>query len=219
MFSFDHLFTLEFWLLTLPAIILALTVHEFSHGYAAYRLGDRTAKVDGRLSFNPIRHVDPIGLILLIIFRFGFAKPVMVDPYNLRNPKQDMAIIAAAGPLSNLIFGFVAMLIVMPIHILTRGNTNIVTNYIIEFFVILVQINIGLAVFNLIPIPPLDGSKILACFLPTDLYFRFISFRHGIILILLLAWGGAFIGIIPAIIFAIFDTFESAARFIFGFLV
>lgn len=211
--------SLESLLLLIPAIIISLTVHEFCHGYAAYRLGDHTAKTDGRLSFNPIRHIDPIGLLMIIWFRIGWAKPVMVDPYNLKSPKQDMAIIAAAGPISNLVLSFITMLILAPVFILTHGHNNVVIGYLIEFLVVLASINIGLALFNLIPIPPLDGSKIFAFFLPTDLYFRFISFRWGFILILSLAFFGVFSGVLQELHQAIFNAFWNASMRIFGFLI
>ena len=178
------------FLMWIAAIILALTFHEFCHGFAAYRLGDRTAKHDGRLSFNPLKHIDPIGLLLIISAGFGWAKPVMVNPYNLHNPKQDMAIISISGPLSNFIQGFVAALIGSAI--LTFGSASSLFNaYAVTFLGILFQINVGLGLFNMLPIPPLDGSKFFGFLLPDHLYFRFTNFRFGFFILIILIVSGA----------------------------
>ena len=175
--------TIEQLVMRLIAVIIALTIHEFAHGFASYRLGDGTAKYDGRLSFNPLRHIDPIGMLLIVLVGFGWAKPVMVDPRNLRKPKRDMAIISAAGPLSNFILAFLVLLLYVPLVIFGDGS---ITPLVAMFLLTLVHINIILGVFNLIPIPPLDGSKILAVFLPNHLYWRYTSFRHGFIVLIIL---------------------------------
>ncbi|MFP4460450.1 MAG: site-2 protease family protein [Candidatus Zixiibacteriota bacterium] len=144
-------------ILWIPPILLALTVHEFFHGYVAFRLGDPTAKHEGRLTLNPLKHLDPLGTIALVIFHFGWAKPVPVNPYYLRNPRRDMIFVALAGPLSNL-----AMAILF--GILVKFNYMGMVSYPEVLFKMLVfgmYINVILMAFNLIPIPPLDGSKIL----------------------------------------------------------
>lgn len=171
------------------SIVLALSVHEFSHGFAAYRLGDMTAKRDGRISVNPLRHIDPMGFILILIAGFGWAKPVMVNPYNLRNPKQDMTIISIAGPASNFIFGFVALFAARIVFHFATYST--VTFFMWEFFTFLFSINIGLGIFNMLPIPPLDGSKFLAFFLPERIAFSLLHFPYGFILIIVLVFSGA----------------------------
>ena len=217
--QFTNGFPIELFIMRMFAILMALTFHEFFHGYIAYRLGDNTAKIDGRLSLNPIRHLDPVGAVLIILVGFGWAKPVMVDPYNLKNPKQDMAIISAAGPLSNLLMAFVVAVISTPFMILFRGNSNIFVGYIFMFLRVLVEVNVGLAIFNLIPIPPLDGSKILGFFLPTNLYFRFISFRWGFLLLLaIIMFTDFFQDFVGPILQAIFRAFFSFGFWIFGFL-
>ncbi|MCL2286943.1 MAG: site-2 protease family protein [Firmicutes bacterium] len=212
-------FDLQWMLFGLPAIIIALTFHEFSHGLAAYLLGDKTAKRDGRLSFNPIRHIDPVGLIMMLLFRFGWAKPVMVNPYNLKNPKQDMAIISVAGPLSNFILAFITMIIlVFFIHAFgMRGGTAV--NNIATFLSVLVQINVVLGVFNMLPIPPLDGSKIFGFILPDHLYFRYIGFRYGMFVLMGLVLFGLVGIIMGPFIMAIINAFYSAASQIYVFFM
>jgi len=221
-------------IMRLIAVTLALTVHEFCHGYAAYKLGDRTAHGMGRLSLNPAHHIDPIGMILIILFGFGWAKPVMVNPFNLLNPKRDMAIISIAGPLSNFIMAFVTMMIAYPMitlvggggiaqmhnmmHFLGRAPTGLWGN-IFGFMGVFVIINIVLGVFNLIPIPPLDGSKILALFLPNHLYFRFTNFRYGMhIMMVLIIFGGTSFVIMPALN-GIFDVFFRIASALYGLIL
>ncbi|MCX7614162.1 MAG: site-2 protease family protein [Clostridiales bacterium] len=146
-------------LYNIPAVLICITVHEFSHGYVAYHFGDPTAKQAGRLSLNPLRHIDIMGFICLILFRFGWAKPVPVSYGYLRNPKKEMALIAAAGPISNVILSFVFIL--LSAVILTFAPASAAVNMICNFLFITAIISTGLAVFNLIPIPPLDGSKII----------------------------------------------------------
>ncbi len=141
-------------------IIIAITIHEFSHAFAADQLGDPTPRSQGRLSLNPLHHLDLLGTILLFLVHFGWGKPVEIDRYNLKSPKRDELIIALAGPASNLLLATIISLIARFI-----GFNSMVA----FFFSILVQSNVVLAVFNLIPIPPLDGSKILLALLPPDL--------------------------------------------------
>jgi len=171
-------------------ILYALTIHEFSHGYAAYKLGDDTAKRAGRLTINPIRHIDPFGTIIfplmLIITRmpfvFGWARPVPINPYNFRNFKRDTALVSLAGPMANFISAIAfSILFNFLNNTMMQGSQNVFL--IILYYTIF--INIVLGIFNLIPIPPLDGSKIFAAFLPDKLYFKFQQFeRKGMILFL-----------------------------------
>ncbi len=143
------------------AIIAALTIHEFSHALAAYWLGDKTAGDDGRLSLNPLVHIDFLGFLMLLLVGFGWAKPVSVNPYNLRNQRWGMAIVSLAGPLSNLLGVFVFGLLLKFLSP-SLGAANLLAN----FLFLLTLVNVSLFAFNLIPIPPLDGSKVLFAVLP-----------------------------------------------------
>ena len=146
--------------LLIPALVFSLSFHEFAHAWMAYRLGDSTAARMGRLTLNPISHLDPVGSIALLLMGFGWAKPVPVDSRYLKNPKEDMVKVAAAGPISNIVFAIVAALVLRLLF-----STDLLTNSIKTFFIIFMQINITLAVFNLLPVSPLDGSQILSPFL------------------------------------------------------
>jgi Zn-dependent protease len=162
-------------LLLAPPILLALTFHEFAHAYVANRFGDDTAKLSGRLTMNPLAHLDPLGTIMIFIVHFGWAKPVPVNPYNLKNPKQGMLWISAAGPLSNIILALISGLMIR--FVTTMGimpQPNSVPEIIIIMIVLSLKINLALAIFNILPIAPLDGSKILYGILPA----RFAKHIH-----------------------------------------
>ena len=152
-------------LILLLLLFLTISIHEFSHGYIADRLGDPTARLSGRLSFNPLAHYDPIGSTLLLLGLFGFgpvvgwAKPVPIDPFNFKNPRRDSGLVALAGPAANLIMAFLVALII-------RSFPFFFLNTLLIHFL---ELNVGLAVFNLIPIGPLDGFKVVLGFLPRDL--------------------------------------------------
>ena len=146
--------------LLIPALVFSLSFHEFAHAWMAYRLGDSTAARMGRLTLNPISHLDLVGSIALLLMGFGWAKPVPVDTRYLQNPKEDMVKVAAAGPISNIILAIIAALALRFLF-----STGLITNSIKTFFIIFMQINITLAVFNLLPVSPLDGSQILSPFL------------------------------------------------------
>ena len=191
---FDFSLTWVFQKLALiPAILIALTFHELSHGFVAYRLGDTTAKSQGRLSLNPLRHLDPIGTLCLLFVGFGWAKPVPVNPYALhKKPHSGMAWVAAAGPASNLcmaLFGGIFLLIYLKIvgygWLFESGFT--LELYLGLFFMYFIRINIVLMVFNLIPVPPLDGSRIVSAFLPTGARMRYNMIeRYGTLIMMLL---------------------------------
>jgi len=182
------LFNISSWqelVYRLVGVILALTVHEFSHGFAAYLLGDKTAKAEGRLSLNPAKHVDIFGAIMLLLVGFGWAKPVSVNPWRFKKPKAGMAISAFAGPFSNFLAAFIFYIIALIVQINFYG-VGIAKN-IIEFLVVCISINIGLGIFNLIPIPPLDGSRIFLVFLPEKQYFRIMQYeRYAMIALMVL---------------------------------
>jgi len=153
-----------FLLISLPILLIVITVHEFAHAFVADRLGDPTPRLAGRLTLNPISHIDPIGFLMLILVRFGWAKPVPINPYNFRNPRQGSLLVSLAGPLSNFMLAWV---IAVLYRFLPIGYGGMVFAYIIEYTI---WINLALAVFNLIPVPPLDGSHILEYFLPAHQY-------------------------------------------------
>jgi len=168
-------------LIQVAVVLLCITVHEFSHGYMAYRLGDDTAKRQGRLTLNPIKHLDPIGAIMLLVARFGWAKPVPVNPYNFQNMKTGMALTAVAGPASNFVFAILAAFLYRELAqgtFFTAANTNFFITCTQFFLQMLVVINCALGLFNLLPIPPLDGSKIIGGFMSDDLYFRWMEWER-----------------------------------------
>lgn len=145
----------------LPGIILGLTVHEFSHALIAHRCGDPTSKDQGRITLNPLKHIDPFGFIMLLVAGFGWAKPVQFNEQNLRNPKTDVIKIAAAGPMSNAILAMVLSLIFSLISNFLPAYQNYGNQTLSEVFFYAIYINWGLFIFNLIPLPPLDGSHLL----------------------------------------------------------
>lgn len=177
-------------LLRAVAVLLCLSVHETCHGFAAYALGDPTAKSRHRLSLNPLRHIDWLGLIMMFTAGFGWAKPVPVDPRYFRKPKQGMAITALAGPVSNLLLALLAVFLGSLIYF--HVSYAPVWDALFNFFVYeLAPLSVGLGLFNLLPIPPLDGSKILAVFLPDRAYYKLMRYeRYGILVLLLLSWFG-----------------------------
>jgi Zn-dependent protease len=154
-------------LLIAPPILLALTFHEYAHAYVAHRYGDDTAQRSGRLTLNPLRHLDPLGTIMIFLVQFGWAKPVPVNPYNLRNPKKDMLWISVAGPLSNMLLALISGLLFRFFSdsaMITEKNS--VTGILVLMAFLSLKINLALAIFNILPIAPLDGSKILYGLLP-----------------------------------------------------
>ena len=156
------------------AIVMAITFHEFSHALVAEKLGDGTAKALGRLTLNPLSHIDPWGFLLLFLVGFGWGKPVPFNPHNLKNPKWGAALIGFAGPISNLLLGLVALGVLFLLRNLGLADPNALFKF---FLVILIQFNLILMLFNLIPVPPLDGSKILLAIVPE----RFVGFRTGLL--------------------------------------
>lgn len=175
------------------ACLICLTVHELSHGLAAYRLGDPTAKLNGRLTLNPLSHVDWIGLFLLLAVGVGWAKPVPVDPRNFREPRKGMAITALAGPLSNFLLALLSL--ALGSLVLHLGLTSRPAAYVLLFLCQLAVLNVGLGLFNLIPIPPLDGSRVVEMFLPEAAYRWVMRYeRFLIVAVVLLAWSGFFGG-------------------------
>ena len=173
-------------LLSLPIVLLSLSVHETAHGYVASKLGDPTAKSLGRLTLNPVKHLDPIGFICMLLFGFGWAKPVPINTRHFKKPKRDMALSGAAGPVSNLLLALVFTILLKLFSMfypsmLLSSETSALIGYLIFTFLLLgIRLNITLAVFNLLPMPPLDGSRILYVFLPTKYYFEIMKYERYI---------------------------------------
>lgn len=172
-------------LVILFVVFLILPIHEFAHAGAAYVLGDKAIKYRGRLTFNPLAHVDPLGALCLLLFGFGWARPVPIDPRNFKNPKGGMALTALAGPLSNLLCGLLSgVSLVAILNFAPQILASDAGFYFILFLFNFLAINVSLAVFNLIPLPPLDGSKILFAFLPDSaVNFIYRIQRYSFILI------------------------------------
>lgn len=176
-----------------PAALICVPVHEFSHGYAAWKLGDPTAKQRGRLTLNPFRHFDPVGVILLVLFGFGWAKPVPVDARYFKNPRRDMAITSLAGPVSNFLLAFLMLICLSAV--MRIFPYSVFVQFLIDLLLNIALLSIGLGVFNLLPIPPLDGSKILFSFLPDRIYYTILRYeRFGMLLIIALIYLGLIAG-------------------------
>jgi len=170
---------------------VAFTVHEFAHAFASFKLGDHTAKQDGRLTLNPMRHIDYMGFIFLLITGFGWAKPVMVNPSYYKNEQKGMALVALAGPLSNIILGIIGIIL----HFIFISES-----FVIVFFYFW-MINFALCLFNLIPVPPLDGSKILGLFFKGEAYQAYLKHQFiGFILLMVIIFSGVFGIIINAVV-------------------
>lgn len=165
------------YLLIIPALVISITVHEFMHGFVSNRLGDPTPKQAGRLTLNPLRHLDPLGSIMIFLVNFGWGKPMPINPTYYKRPRRGAMYVSLAGPLSNFFIAVVTVLIMRAAHL---GNDSFIG---ISFYYLAV-ISVYLGVFNLIPVPPLDGSKVLAAFIPRDLLPAYYSMeRYGIAII------------------------------------
>ena len=178
---------LVYYLLSAIVVLISLSVHEYSHGYAAYKMGDDTAKNFGRLTLNPIKHLDPIGALCMLFFHVGWAKPVPINARNFKNPKKGFAITALAGPVSNLILGFIFAFLYLLVFALLKDvrfaskdfSYHLAENTLL-FLWLFHSINIGLGLFNLLPIPPFDGSRLLNVILPPKYYFGIMKYEKYI---------------------------------------
>ena len=187
-----------FLLCALPILLLSLTVHELCHGLMAYALGDDTAKSMGRLSLNPLKHIDPIGFIVMLVAGFGWAKPVQVDTRRMRKPKRDFALTAMAGPLSNFCMASLSAAVMLLLMYFSELGPD---SWVYEMLNYALAINVGLGVFNLLPIPPLDGSRLLGAFLPDRLYAKYLQLgRFGMFILMALSMAGGFSNFLPRII-------------------
>lgn len=212
-------------LLTIPGVLIALTFHEFAHAWAAVKLGDDTPKLQGRLSLNPFSHMDPIGFVFLIVAGFGWGKPVEIDSRNF-NGKYSLskaeAIVAAAGPIMNFILAFLFMILYYVLFVSTSAMSGLslqwqqIISYIIMY---IISINIGLGVFNLIPVPPLDGSKVLMHFLPSKGKQWFYNNQQIFYVVFLLIWITGLSSVILKPIFeAVFNGMNWLVSIIFKIL-
>lgn len=198
-----------------PAL-LCITLHELAHGYTAYKLGDNTAMLAGRLTLNPLRHIDPWGLVMMVLFRFGWAKPVPVDMRHFDKPRQGMAITALAGPVMNVliaaVFIFLYGLLYTPLYI--KGGAF--AQSLFQMIVTTGYLSLSLAVFNLIPISPLDGSKVLFAFLSDSAYAKLMRYeRYGMIIVMLLVITGAVSGVLSTVVSWLYDRLFFIAEFAF----
>lgn len=186
-------------------VFLCLPVHELCHGLAAYKLGDDTAKKLGRLSFNPIAHLDPIGTIMIFLFGIGYAKPVPINPLKFKDYRKGVALTALAGPVSNLVMAFIAAFISAALdHFF--GSVAVVS-ILASLISLTASINISLAVFNLLPIPPLDGSRVLAVILPDRLYEKYFRYERYIMIALMILLFTGILNIPLAFLNRIFSNF------------
>jgi len=201
---------------SIPAVLIAITFHEYCHGRMAYKLGDSTAAEAGRLTLNPLAHLDPIGTLMLLLFRFGWAKPVPVNFNRLNHPKRDMIYVSLAGPIANIVIAVIFALILKLSYYfigqITMAQNSSLFNLLVTMirgWLIFLQtgviINLALAIFNLIPVPPLDGSKILLGLLPYSLSYRYLKLEsYGPILLLILVLSGIIGKVLFPIVFFLF---------------
>ena len=216
-------------LISIPCVLIALVFHEIAHGYVAYRLGDPTAKYMGRLTLNPLKHLDPIGTVCMIFFRFGWAKPVPIDTRYFKKPRRDIALSSLAGPMANLIIAFFGAFIysagvalankIMPEY---KSFVYYVLLAFLMFAYSLTWLNISLAVFNLIPLPPLDGSRIFLIWLPYRHYAKILRYERQIAMAFMLILifdsrllGGHFTGALSFIVNLIYNGMTSLFTLLF----
>ena len=197
----------------IAASLLCITFHETCHGLVAWWLGDPTAKRAGRLTLNPLRHVDIGGLLMMALFRFGWAKPVPVDMRYFKKPKQGMALTALAGPVSNFVLALLALLCARLVY----HQYGALWDFIFDLLLTTAYLSVGLGLFNLIPISPLDGSKVLFAFLPDSAYEKLMRYeKYGMIALLILVWLGVGDNVLST---AIYNVYAAMINFVFRGIV
>ena len=210
--GFDFSALTDLLLSAIPAL-LCITLHELSHGFVAYRLGDNTAKDAGRLTLNPLKHIDPMGLLMLLVAHVGWAKPVPVNMRNFQDPKRGMAMTALAGPVSNMLITVVFLFfygLAYPPAALS-GNSLALTGA--QLLLVTAHLSLGLGLFNLLPIPPLDGSKVLFSLMPDERYYQLMRYeRYGMLLLFALAFLGVTGRLLSGAINAVFDFLWPVAQ-------
>lgn len=217
-------YTLISLLLQIPVVLFSLSLHETAHGYVAYKMGDPTARNLGRLTLNPIKHLDPLGALCMLLLGYGWANPVPINTRNFKNPKKGMALTALAGPVSNLLLALVltvlnSFVVIISVYIPQTENSALMLSIVYMFFYTGVYLNVSLAVFNLLPVPPFDGSRIFLALLPPKLYFGIMKYeRYILIAVLALLYVGLLSGPIDFITDCIFDLFNYISGLIIGLL-
>lgn len=211
-------------IVSIPGLLLAISMHECAHGYAAYLMGDSTAKYSGRLSLNPLHHLDLMGALCMLLFRFGWAKPVPVDSRNFKNRRLGIVLVSLAGPFANFILGFLFCLIYYAIGSVTSKGfvgpyymyLKDILPFIAQICIYAVYMNVGLMVFNLIPIPPLDGSKILMEFLPPRIKYRVYAYeRYFSLILIIFVYAGVMTPVLGLLRGYVISFYEFVARLIF----
>ena len=210
--GFDFSYILSIIQSLIPALV-CITLHELGHGYTAYLLGDDTAKSRGRLTLNPIKHMDVMGLLMMLVFHVGWAKPVPVNMYNFKDPKKGMAVTALAGPVSNFLITLVFMFLFGFAYTIVGFHYTKAGYYVLQLLQLTAYISLGLGLFNLIPIPPLDGSKVLLSLLSDSNYYKLLRYeRYGMILMILLVSTGIIGKPLSAAMDAIYDFLVPLAQ-------
>lgn len=196
--------------------LLCITLHELSHGFVAYKLGDNTAKERGRLTLNPIKHIDIMGLLMMVVFKFGWAKPVPINMRNFKNPKRGMAVTALAGPLCNLLLTCVLLFIYGLVYIPLAKAGTASGDVVLETVATASYLSLALAIFNIIPIPPLDGSKVLFSLLSEKNYYKLMHYeRYGMILLLVVVATGVLGKPLSSVTGFVYDKLFAIAEFSF----
>lgn len=214
-------------IIIIPVLLIALPFHECAHGYVAYKLGDPTAKDAGRLTLNPFRHLDLLGTLMMLVASVGWAKPVPINPGYFKNRKKGTILVAMAGPLSNLLlaflftllWGLVVKLISVDVIPVESETMYVIFMWIELFFEVSVLVNINLAVFNLIPVPPLDGSRLISAFVPEESYYRFAHYEQYIglgFLALVIFFPNALDTVIRFVADPIYKSMITAITYIYG---
>ena len=195
-------------------IFCTMPIHEYAHALIATKLGDQTPRLSGRLTLNPMAHISPLGALMIVLCGFGYAKPVSVNPRNFKDSKKGMALTAIAGPISNLIMGF---LFVFFSELFYSLEPSLLTSSFYYFFYFAAVVNVNLAVFNLLPIPPLDGSRILQLLIPAKYYYKFLEYeRYIVIVVFILILTGVLTKPLSLISSLFLNLFEKIASLPFG---